>query len=135
MNDDQFLAVDCPVIPEISDERLESLMKEYTPLIQRDGKLNTFDIPDLRKVSYTWGPQNLKPIAGSFIPKKIIHTSHNCGYYGLFKPSIAGVLAYVEDDWSLLGNKCNAFYINVDEVKVYRCGGGYRATTIFGVLT
>lgn len=112
----------------ISDERLAILIKRFNPLVMRGNELYTIDIPDLRNRSFTWDPVLIEKV--SFQKIISVTTSHSCGYHGLFKPSIAEVLAYVPDntEWG------NAFYIDPDFVEIYKCGGGHRATTHFGII-
>jgi hypothetical protein len=120
-------------VPEISDTKLNELIKNIVPVIRRGNELYNIKITDLRNISYTWDPiltdtyKNLKEVAR-------IKTDHYCGYYALFKPSIAEVLAQIPE---YLLNKVCAFEIindidsgTDDEIKIYDYGNGHQATTI-----
>ena len=120
-------------VPEISDEKLNSLIKKIIPVVRENNKLYYIKIPNLRNIAYTWDYKiteeydNLKEITR-------IKTHHYCGYYGLFKPSIAEVLAQIPEE---LINKVNAFEIindvcsgTDDEIKIFNNGNGHLATTI-----
>ena len=41
-------------VPEITEERLNTLIKKIVPVVREDNKLYLIEIPDLRKVAYTW---------------------------------------------------------------------------------
>ena len=120
-------------VPEITEERLNILIKKIVPVVKEDNKLYFIEIPDLRKIAYTWDYKiteecnNLKEISR-------IKTHHYCGYYGLFKPSIAEVLSQIPED---LINKVVAFEIisdvcsgTDDEIKIFNEGNGHLATAI-----
>ena len=119
-------------VPKINEEKLMCLAYKIMPVIRKDDKLYSIEIPDLRNVAYTWEPKivkecyNLKEITK-------IKTHHYCGYYGFFKPSIAEVLAQIPED---LIDMVDAFEIinNVDseedEIKIFSEGNGQLATTV-----
>jgi len=120
-------------VPEITEEKLRYLIQKIVPVVRENNKLYQIIIPDLRNIAYTWDYKiteecnNLKEV-------KRIKTHHYCGYYGLFKPSIAEVLAQIPED---LIDKVNAFEIisdvcsgTDDEIKIFKEGNGHLATTI-----
>jgi hypothetical protein len=113
----------------ISDERLAELMLRFTPLYRAEGEQDVWkiEIPDLRNTAFTWSPKLTEKV--NFEPIRAEFTSHGCGYYGFFKPSIAEVLSHVEDNGNDWGN---AFVIAMESVDVYGCGGGHQAVTYFG---
>lgn len=113
---------------QISDDRLAQLMERFTPLYRKSGTndIHRIEIPDLRNTAFTWGPKLLDTV--NVTPVRTITTSHSCAYYGFFKPSIAEVLAHVKDDGSDWGD---AFFIEMEDVGTYGCGGGHYATTQF----
>ena len=83
---------------EISNEKLKSLLASIRPVLDFPDEGKCFVKPvDPRRVSYIWDPtsdgsaKDLKPICD-------IETYHEFGYYGLFKPSIAEVLAQIPED-------------------------------------
>lgn len=83
---------------EISDEKLSSLLARIKPVFDFPNKGKCYIKPvDPRKVSYIWDPtpdgsaKGLKSLCD-------IDTYHAFGYYGLFKPSIAEVLAQIPED-------------------------------------
>jgi len=101
-------------LPEISDGRLEELIKEIKPVVRysrritsREDKLVQDDKGDLyfiedvdpRKIAFTWDPKPAR-MAEEVNPNpyKTIKTIHSYGAPVLFKPSIAEVLAQIPED-------------------------------------
>jgi len=82
---------------EISDEDLNRRMALVKPLVRRGGKLWQIKSPDPRKTAFPWDPELTEP-AGDVEVVTSITTLHTFGYRGLFKPSIAEVLAKTSDD-------------------------------------
>ncbi len=82
-------------IPEISDERLAELVERIKPVVRFGKKPFYIEPVDPKKVAYMWSPKKAAPATG-LVPIRDITTNHRYGYYGLFKPSIAEVLAFVE---------------------------------------
>ena len=124
---------------EISDSKLISLYENFTPLYQiengdiytiKNDYISASDFPlNLRDRSFTWD-KRLGDKVGKFVETHTAKTDHSCGYYGLFKPSIAEILAQINDNKGY--DYGNSFYIKMDLVEIFRCGGGHRATTVFG---
>jgi hypothetical protein len=81
-------------IPEISNERIREMLKTIRPLVKQDGKLHCIKWIDTRKVAFTWAPVLDGEVRATEIVAKI-RTLHSFGYQGLFKPSIAEVLAQI----------------------------------------
>ena len=91
------------VIPEIDDTRLKELYQLLKPIVTVDEikyLLREFALDELRNQSYIWNGKEDK--------RKVVNPSnletiddflclHRWGYYGLFKPSIAEVLAQTPD--------------------------------------
>lgn len=86
-------------IPKIDDKRLKDLYQLLKPIVTINEikyLLREFTFEELRNISYIWNrnedkreivnPQNLETV-DDFL------CLHTWGYYGLFKPSIAEVLA------------------------------------------
>ena len=120
-------------IPEISDEKLNSLIEKIVPVVKENDKFYQIEIPNLRNIAYTWEPKIIKE-CDNLKEIKRIKTHHYCGYYGMFKPSIAEVLSQIPED---LIDKVNAFEIINDvnsgtdtEIKIFREGNGHLAITI-----
>lgn len=100
-------------IPEISDEKLESLMEKIKPVIRysrritgafklvkhSEGDLYFIEPVDPREIAFTWEPKPTK-FARNVNPEpyKSIGTYHNYGAPVLFKPSIAEVLAQIPEE-------------------------------------
>lgn len=118
----------CPKF-EISDEELEFRMRKMKPAFMVDGKLTFMVVPHPRDVSFTWEMIPLET-AVRWREAGRIETHHRCGYIGLFKPSIAEVLAQVP---SYLLEQANAFETLTDSVSCYGAGNGHRAITVFYV--
>ena len=91
-------------IPKISDEELERRYAQIKPIIgdDRGNKfwLREFKFDELRKVAYTWDKNWAKEPVGVHELQPILNEDFACiikyGYYGLFKPSIAEVLAQID---------------------------------------
>jgi hypothetical protein len=85
-------------IPEISDERLAELAKRIRPVVRsRSNALAYIEPCDLRRVSFIWDAKITRK-ASKLVKHATIRTLHTYGYYGLFKPSIAEVLAQIPED-------------------------------------
>lgn len=82
-------------IPELSPERLQELVKRIRPIVRFDDKPCFIKPVDPSKVAYTWSPKKFKSIPASIEVFRTIRTLHTYGYYGMFKPSIAEVLAQI----------------------------------------
>jgi hypothetical protein len=94
-------------IPEIADERLAELAARIKPLVLRDESkidgqpgraLWSIKPCDLRGVAFPWDPQWDMPAPADLVPLRVVRTLHTYGYYGMFKPSVAEVLAQIPAD-------------------------------------
>lgn len=103
-------------IPEISDAQLDERAAMVRVVVERkaydspEGQPNVIrerslglwwvEMPsDLRGIAFTWSPKWLRPVdPGELTPVRKVLTLHTYGYYGMFKPSIAEVLAAAPDD-------------------------------------
>lgn len=94
-------------IPEVSEEKIKELFSRIKPVIDYNGVKKYIKDVDPFNISYIWSPKT-KGIANNLIAIKDIITYHSYGYYGLFKPSIAEVLAQIPDD---IVDKVDAFEI------------------------
>lgn len=88
-------------IPEVSDNRLKKF-SEIFPVRTKDGHkfaLEHIDVKDYRDVAFTF-KDTTKRVRG--LKEKSRHrTLHTFGYHGIFKPSIAEVVAQVKDgEWN-----------------------------------
>lgn len=91
-------------IPEITDERIASLLKTLTPVgmvkpTEQGGVFRRVHIPDgsWRNTAYTWDP-SFKDLPLRLERVAVVQTYHDWGYYGFFKPSIAEVLGCLDRD-------------------------------------
>lgn len=85
-------------IPEITDERLAELVERIKPIVRWDNGDQYYIEPvDPRGVAFTWDPTPTKKAMG-LMPIRDITTYHTFGYHGMFKPSIAEVLAMIPED-------------------------------------
>jgi len=113
-----------PGIPQISDMKLEDLYKRIKPVVRHEGNLHYIKDVDLRRVAFTWDPklttkaENLERICD-------ITTYHRYGYYGLFKPSIAEVIAQIPEKCL---DRTVAFETSTD-LDIENIVGEYHVTT------
>lgn len=63
-----------------------------------------------------------------------VKTYHSCGYHAFVKPSIAEVLANIQDNTKLLNSDANAFYIDMNQVEIHQSGNGHILETVFGKI-
>lgn len=58
-----------------------------------------------------------------------------CGYYGLFKPSIAEVISQIPEKYITdpRFEMLNAYYINTDTIQIYRSGSYQLALVYYGI--
>lgn len=96
-------------IPEISDEKLLELSQRIKPVIRFSRGLKGLflspeGIPyyikpvDLREMAFTWDATPSKKAKG-LQEIVAIRTLHSYGYHGLFKPSIAEVIAQIPEEF------------------------------------
>jgi len=82
-------------IPKISDEELSRLSSRIKAVVNFPGKGKCYIEPvGLRDTAFTWSPKPAEKAKG-LKPLRDIRTYHTWGYYGLFKPSIAEVIAQI----------------------------------------
>jgi hypothetical protein len=84
-------------IPKLSEEELEKRAQTIKPVIRFDGTLHYIEDVHLSNVSHIWSPVK-KDVASGLLPVTNVVTYHTYGYCGLFKPSIAEVLAQVPEE-------------------------------------
>ena len=91
-------------IPEISDDQLKKRYAQIKPIVDvgQDDKywLKEFQFEELRTVAYTWDPDRRGEPVGAHKLQPILDEDFACiikyGYHGLFKPTIAEVLAQID---------------------------------------
>lgn len=117
----------CPRF-EISDEVLNQRAEHIKPIIKEGSAFYLLDPRHLRNMSFTWDPKYGDPVSSTMYEIARIETSHTCGYIGMFKPSVAEVLAQIPEH--LLS--CTKWFqtLTGDTVACYREGDGHRTTTI-----
>ena len=91
-------------IPTISDDELKKRYQHIKPVITVNGKLHyfkEFTDKELRNISYLWNREKIGEEVNDGELKVWEGHDFNCihryGYYGLFKPSIAEVLAQINE--------------------------------------
>jgi hypothetical protein len=124
-------------IPNISDDKLNEYYARIKPVARfayvkshgrkklepdPDGDLYYIKHVNLREIAFTWDPKPAKKASGL---EKLadIETFHTYGYYGLFKPSIAEVIAQIP--WQYV-SKAAAFETGIGDVVI---DGNYHRTT------
>lgn len=84
-------------IPPISAERIADLCARLRPVIVHDGVYRDIVPVDPVRVAFTWSPvPEGDPLA--LVVVGMVKTFHNWGYYGLFKPGLSEVYAFISDD-------------------------------------
>ncbi len=84
-------------IPPITDERLAQLVTRIRPVVRGGSNALHWIKPcDPRGEAFTWDPKRLGR-AQNLVKHATIRTLHTYGYYGMFKPSIAEVLAQIPE--------------------------------------
>lgn len=82
-------------IPKISNDRLAELAARIKPVVRnRNGALAYIKPCDLRHEAFTWDAKTTRK-AKNLVKHATIRTLHTYGYYGMFKPSVAEVLAQI----------------------------------------
>jgi len=86
-------------IPAISNTKLAKLCARIRPIVTFPelGK-RYISFVDPRNVSYLWDPTATNEEVEGIAELKAITTYHTFGFYGLFKPSIAEVIAQIPED-------------------------------------
>ncbi len=92
-------------IPSISDEELKRRYEQIKPIISENGKLyhlREFSFDQLTGISYLWNHSEdkrdeVKENELEVLKGYDFSCIHRYGYYGLFKPSIADVLAQIDE--------------------------------------
>ncbi len=123
------------LVPEISDELLQKLAQRIKPVIRfaqgakekfksSKGVLHHITPADLRTQSFMW---SAKPTtrATKLVEVETIATYHTYGYAGFFKPSIAEVLAAIQNHPEI--ESIVAFEITDEDIYDDNC---HRATTV-----
>ncbi len=85
-------------IPEISKVELYRRAKYIKPIVSFNGVQHYIKDVDLENVSYIWDAKKEKEVTGLILLGQRI-TYHTFGYYLLFKPSIAEVLAQIPEEY------------------------------------
>ena len=81
-------------IPKSSKKRIAEWAMRIRPVVMILGSLSFIKPPDPFNVAYTWDPRPTKEATGLKAVADI-RTYHVYGYYGLFKPSVAEVIAQI----------------------------------------
>ena len=103
-----------PFLPTIDDNKLRELYKTLKPIVTIEEikyLLKEFTLEQLRNQSYIWNANEDKREIVEPGKLEIVDDFlclHTWGYYGLFKPSIAEVLAQVPD---YVAKEANTFEI------------------------
>lgn len=89
-------------IPLIDDVKLANLARRIRPVIRVRAEVGgdiyrEIEPVDPRDIAFTWDP---KPVGPELVLGlvRVFNSYHNWGHYSLFKPSIAEVLAQIQDD-------------------------------------
>lgn len=101
-------------IPEITDSQLAERAAMVTLLHEREtfeaitetrflvkpaGLWEIAPPKNMRGASFIWSPEFVREVQPSdYVAAKKVRTLHTYGYYGMFKPSLAEVLAQAPDD-------------------------------------
>lgn len=126
-----------PSIPKITNAEIGKRLEHIRPCVRRNGKLHFIDKVDPRQVSFIWDPPLAREAPEMPVLRKI-RTLHTYGYYGMFKPSLAEVLAQIPKD---IIDQVGAFEVNgpetADDLNQEReaLDAGYHVaeTTLYGI--
>jgi len=83
-------------IPDITDERLNELARRIKPIVKFKKQLYYIRKCNLRTTAFQWAPKPTSRVQ-NIARLDDITTYHKHAYYGLFKPSIAEVLAQIPE--------------------------------------
>lgn len=112
-------------VPPISDDVLAERLTRMQPIIAKEGKLFSILQPHPRNQAFTWSPRLDREIMGLEEFARF-EADHTCGYHGLFKPSIAEVLAQIPEEFV---EKAKAFRVATEVgIKIYKSGSHHRST-------
>lgn len=122
--------------PEIDNETLVALMKIIRPVVRKNGKLWLIAPCDPRGVAFTWDPKPTER-APELVAIATIPTLHAYGYHGMFKPSIAEVLACIPH--GLIDRVCafethgpdDANDLNASKWVTFECGMHLASTVLY----
>ncbi len=131
-------------IPKLSQEEIMNRYAKVRPVMTKDGKLHPlkeYTPHEIMKTSYYWEREkDVLPEAAEYlvpIPNSEFYCLHTYGYYGLFKPSVAEVLAQLTDEQLL---RADAFEIiagpetandfNKDEISAIAFKNGFHVSTV-----
>ncbi len=84
-------------IPKIADDKLAELYLRVRPVAFVDGSKFYVQPCDLRYFAYTFSPLSSEKVADLEVIGDDVTTYHEFTYYGCFYPSVAEVLAQVQD--------------------------------------
>lgn len=83
-------------IPPITDERIADLVARLQPVIVKDGVYRAIAPVDPVRTAFTWSPKPKgEPLA--LVVVGMVKTFHDWGYYGMFKPGLSEVYAFISD--------------------------------------
>lgn len=98
---------DTTYIPKVDKNVIRKLAETIKPVVSKnargevgldvEGNLFYIKPVDLFEIAYTWDPKVTERARG-LVKLKDITTYHTYGYYGLFKPSIAEVIAQIPEE-------------------------------------
>jgi hypothetical protein len=109
---------------KIDPKTLRERLARVKPLILREDRLYSFDIPG-PEVAFNISPVNLVEYEHDRGYHEVTRsfTQHTCAYYGFFKPSLKEVMAQMPDDPGI-----NAFYLDGNSVAILHDGEGHICT-------
>lgn len=96
--DEDLLAVLLAYKRELSDQELAELAQKIRPICRdKEGKCFFIEPVDPRKVSFIWSPSYTEEAdgPGGIVRHSTIYTLHSFSFHGMFKPSVAEVLAMI----------------------------------------
>ena len=122
------------LIPEISVEDAQALLKKLRPIVTKDGMPFDIELPDLYNVAFTWDPKLTAPVDMTNVAVvATLYTYHKTGYILFFKPSIAEVLAQLPAD---LDERAFAFQTFGGEAEIVKNVPGFYGhrtrTVVYG---
>lgn len=82
---------------ELSEQEVSEMLRSIRPVVRRGDRLHYIAPVDPRRVSFMWEPEVLEE-ATDLTRLAEVHTLHEFGCHGFFKPSLKEVLSMIPSE-------------------------------------